>query len=263
MKEIEELANGGIVENPSLIDFDRTCVFFPPAKVYENMRTDEFLEDMLMEFNVLSGKIGIGISRTPDRDLVDVSKWHKLMPNNSTLVVENDINFTGVAATKNRLLAQLDDCDHIFLFDDDTYPIAPGWWKPYVESKEPHLVYQFKLPGKPKSDMRELYRDEDIVAYSHTRGAMLYIERRVLDVVGGMDTRYNNGYEHPDWTNRIHNAGLTTLRAMDVPGSDKLLYCLDQDGKVESSIKKDRISMLENRRLYLKSLGSKEYKEYR
>lgn len=215
-------------------------------------------------------KIGIGISTTPDRREVFYESLHNWMlttsgygKNEIKFVVETDNAYKGVSVTKNKLLSQLDDCDHIFLFDDDTYPLVPNWWKPYVESKEPHLMYQFKMPSKPRTDMKELYHDDNIVAYSHTRGAMLYIERRVLDVVGGMDTGFNNGYEHPEWTNRIHNAGLTTHRAMDVPGSDKLLYCLDQDGKVESSIKRDSKSMLENRRLYLKSIGSKEYKEYR
>lgn len=205
--------------------------------------------------------IGIGISRTPERDVLDIRRFKRYLPWPCKILVENDIDHSGVATTKNRLLRQLDDCEHIFLFDDDTYPTASNWWVPYVEHKEPHLMYQFKLPGKPAYDMQELYRDESSVAYSHTRGAMLYIERRVLGVVGGMDTAYGlAGYEHPDWTNRIHNAGLTTHRAMDIPGSNKLLYCLDQDGLVESSIPKSHKG---NHRLYCQSRLSSEYKEYR
>lgn len=169
----------------------------------------------------------------------------------------------GVARAKNKCLELAYDwgADHIFLFDDDCYPIAYDWWKPYVEHKEPHLMYQFKLPGKPETDMRELYRDNETVAYSHTRGAMIYVTKEVLDTVGGMDVRYHNGFEHPDWTNRIHNAGLTTYRAMDVPNSHKLLYCLDQDGIVESSIKDS--PKRDNYRLYDSQRQSKEYREFR
>lgn len=173
----------------------------------------------------------------------------------------------GVARAKNKCLELLkkDGCDHIFLFDDDTYPLARGWWRPYVESKEPHLMYQFKLPGKKVTDMMKVYEDGDIIAYSHTRGAMLYIDAKVLDVVGGLDTAYNpdGGFEHPDWTNRIHNRGLTTHRAMDVPGSEELLYCLDQGTLVESSIEKNRKARLENFRRYAANRGSGAYKEYR
>lgn len=167
----------------------------------------------------------------------------------------------GIPRAKNKCLELAYEwgADHVFLFDDDTYPIADDWWKPYVEHPEPHLMYQFKLHGKPKSDMRELYRDENTVAYSHTRGAMIYLERRVLDVVGGFDEAYGlGGFEHPDFTNRIHNAGLTTHRAMDVPNSDKLLYCLDQDGQVESTLKGRG-----NYSLYKKNRDSKAYKEFR
>jgi glycosyltransferase involved in cell wall biosynthesis len=172
----------------------------------------------------------------------------------------------GVARSKNKCLELLDHCDHIFLFDDDTYPLVWEWWKPYVESKEPHLMYQFKLPNKPANDMMELYRDDSIVAYNKTRGGMLYIDRKVLDVVGGFDTRYGTSmFEHADWTNRIHNAGLTTHRAMDVPGSEKIFYCLDQDGKAESSIppSQRKRNILRNSRIYRQSISSSEYREYR
>ncbi len=207
--------------------------------------------------------IGIGISTTPNRDVLDhtLKQWNKYLPDDATIIVLKDSDYKGVARTKNQLLQWLGACEHIFLADDDCYPIAKDWHKPYIESKEPHLMYQFKLPNKPKSDMRELYRDDKIVSYSHTRGAFIYVHRDVLAVVGGFNPAYGRfGYEHPDWTNRIHNAGLTTHRAMDVPSSDKLLYCLDQDGKVESSVSKTTRG---NFRLYNESKDSKEYMEYR
>lgn len=213
-------------------------------------------------------KIGIGVSTTSNRDILPhtLRQFDKYMPDNALLVVDNDKDFTGVAATKNRLLSNLDKYDYIFLFDDDCYPISGDWWRPYVESDQNHLIYQFKLPNKTKKDMQEVYRDDKHVAYTHTRGAMLYIKRIVLDYAGGMDERYGEGYyEHTDWTNRIHNLGLTKFRGMDVVGSEKLFYCLDQDGKVRSSISdsvKNRNKM-KNRCLYQKSLKSKEYMEYR
>lgn len=206
-------------------------------------------------------KIGIGITTTPERNVLDLLNWRGLVPPGAQFCIFKDTSHFGVAHAKNRLLDQLQYCDHIMLFDDDCWPIKKDWWKFYVEHKEPHLMYQFKLPSKPASDMQELYRDDKTVAYSHTRGAMLYIEGRVLDVVGGMDAAYGlAGYEHPDWTSRIHNAGLTTYRAMDVPNSHELLYCLDQDGLVESSIPKGHKG---NYELYRKSKTSSEYKEFR
>lgn len=210
--------------------------------------------------------IGFGISTTPNRNVLNLKLWEEFLPNGSYLAVENDIEFTGVAATKNRLLSRLDNCDHIFLIDDDVRPLIRDWWIPYVEAKEPHLMYQFKLPGKPASDMSELYRDDEIVAYSHTRGCMLYINRIVLEAVGGMDVAYGEAmYEHTDWTNRIHNVGLTSHRAMDVVGSDKLIYCMDQESQIQSSIPDAvrRQNIIKNRALYQRSRTSKEFKEYK
>ncbi|WP_423739780.1 glycosyltransferase family 2 protein, partial [Enterobacter hormaechei] len=51
----------------------------------------------------------------------------------------------GIVASKNASLTALMDagCEHIFLWDDDAYPIADNWHLPYIESPEPHLAYQF------------------------------------------------------------------------------------------------------------------------
>lgn len=212
--------------------------------------------------------IGVGITTTPNRNVLanTLDYLRRFQPSNSYLCVYNDNEYRGVAHSKNRLLQYLEHCNDIFIFDDDCHPIADNWWVPYVESKEPHMMYQFKLPGKPETDMRELYRDEKIVSYSHTRGAMIYVNKIVLDTVGGMDESYGQAmFEHPDWTNRIYNAGLTTYRSMDVPNSHELFYCLDQDTKVESSIpdKVRKDNELKNFRYYRSHRNSKEYKEFK
>ncbi|HHT2540358.1 TPA: glycosyltransferase family 2 protein, partial [Enterobacter hormaechei] len=51
----------------------------------------------------------------------------------------------GIVASKNASLTALMDagCEHLFLWDDDAWPIADNWHLPYIESPEPHLAYQF------------------------------------------------------------------------------------------------------------------------
>lgn len=147
----------------------------------------------------------------------------------------------GIARAKNKCLELLvkAGAEHIFLFDDDAYPIADGWWRPYVESPEPHLMYQFlDLAGRTKlRDVVELYRDGEHFALSGPRGVMLYVHRSVLDVVGGMDPIFGSfGYEHGDWSNRIHHAGLTTHRYADVVGSDKLIHSMDEYEEIPRSV---------------------------
>jgi hypothetical protein len=147
----------------------------------------------------------------------------------------------GIARSKNKCLELLEECEHIFLFDDDCYPLVEDWWRPYVESPEPHLMRIFEdLATKTKlRDMEVVYRDSRHVAYTGPRGPMLYVDRRVLDVVGGMDLGFGLwGWEHGDWSNRIHAAGLTSWRYADVAGSDQFVYCLDEHEAVTRSVPK-------------------------
>src|SRR5690606_40409069 len=104
------------------------------------------------------------------------------------------------------------------------------WWRPYVESPEPHLMWIFDRPdGATKRQVEILYQDSQHVAYHATRGAMLYVHRSVLDRVGGMDPAFGTwGWEHASWSDRIHAAGLTTWRYADVANSENLFWSMDQ-----------------------------------
>lgn len=139
----------------------------------------------------------------------------------------------GIVASKNASLTALVDagCEHIFLWDDDAWPITDNWHLPYIESPEPHLAYQFlDLAGPRKiNDMTVLYRDDKHIAYTGQRGVMLYYHRSAIDKVGGFDPVYGRGmYEHPDLALRIHNAGLSTWAFADVAGSEKLIHSMDE-----------------------------------
>lgn len=143
----------------------------------------------------------------------------------------------GIAAAKNKSLELLDllGVEHLFLFDSDTYPIVDQWWQPYVDSPEPHLMHQFPS-GPAHWNIHEIFRDDHLVAYDKPRGCMLYVHRRVLDVVGGMHVAWGkHGGEHGDWSDRIHAAGLTRHRYADHAGPPTV-HCLDQDGKQTSSV---------------------------
>src|SRR5690606_38630166 len=110
---------------------------------------------------------------------------------------------------------------HFFLFDDDCHPIVDEWWRPYVESPEPHLMYAW-------GDVH--FQTDELVGYVWPKGCMLYAHRRVLERVGGMDPAFGVwGLEHMSWSDRIHSAGLTTCRYQDVPDSEKLFRSLDRE----------------------------------
>lgn len=175
----------------------------------------------------------------------------------------------GIARASNKCLELLVDagCEHLFLFDDDTYPLVADWWRPYVECPEPHLMWIFDKPkGATKRQVETIYEGGTFTAYHATRGCMLYVERRVLDVVGGMDPAFGKwGWEHQSWSDRIHAAGLTTARYMDVPNSGELIYSMDQQCEVESTATEDakRYSSGPGMELRMESRHSPRYIEYR
>lgn len=192
-----------------------------------------------------TGRIGIGIT-TRNRPKVlaqALEAWEKYLPDGAELVIVDDASDepadgatyrfeqnVGVARAKNKCLELLTDrgVEHLFLFDDDTWPVTEDWWQPYVESSEPHLMHAW-------GDIH--YQTGDLIGYQWPKGCMLYAERRVLDRVGGMDPVFGLwGCEHMSWSDRIHNAGLTTCRYQDVPDSHELIKSLDRFGDVESSV---------------------------
>lgn len=199
--------------------------------------------------------IGIGITthNRNDQLLETLAAIEILSPGALIVVVDDgsdkpveraDFRFdesVGIPKAKNKCLELLMDAgvEHLFLFDDDAYPIATDWWQPYVDSPEPHLMFQFlDLTGERKlNDITVLHEDDRHVAYSGARGVMLYFHRSVIERVGGFDPIFGRGmYEHGDLSNRIHNAGLTSWRHADVAGSERLIYSLDQHEAIERSV---------------------------
>ncbi|MGJ7655079.1 glycosyltransferase family 2 protein [Escherichia coli] len=158
----------------------------------------------------------------------------------------------GIVASKNASLSVLMDagCEHIFLWDDDAWPIADNWHLPYIESPEPHLAYQFlDLAGRNKlKDMAVLYQDDKHIAYTGQRGVMLYYHRSAIEKVGGFDPVYGRGmYEHPDLALRIYNTGLSTWAFADVVGSEKLIHSMDEYEEGTRSIPRPDREALVNR----------------
>lgn len=229
-------------------------------------------------------RIGVGVTtrNRPEVYTKALAAWKEHLPAGAVLVVVDDATDVpyvrpaehittiarfgeraGVARAKNRCLELLTetDAEHLFLVDDDTWPTSPDWWRPYVDSPEPHLMRIFGYPGGPTP----LAVTDRLVAWPHPCGCFLYVHRSVLDVVGGMDLAYGPwGHEHLDWSNRIHNAGLTTWRFADVVGAENLIHCEDEVGTHRSTTRAERQRQVKvNEARYETNLRSSAYHEYR
>jgi len=162
---------------------------------------------------------------------------------------------SGIPAVKNKCL-ELAKYDHIFLFDDDTYPIADEWYLPYINSGKEHLCFTFLTAFK---------RKEHFKYHTLGNGCMLYVTRKCIDTIGGFDWNYGLGkYEHVDFSRRIFNAGLTESIFMDVENSLNLLYCMDQKREIVRSFDKVEMrTLLHSGGIHFrKNRNSKEYIEY-
>ena len=197
----------------------------------------------------MTGKIGVAITARNRNDLTadTISQWRKRLPDDAVMVIVDDasdvpikkprdrrVKLTrhdyqrGIAMSKNRCIAELVDAgaEHLFLVDNDVYPVTDDWYVPYVESPEPHLSYQW-IAGY---NWREIYRDGEHFALAFPRGVMLYLDRRVIDIVGGMDPAYGaHGGEHVEYSHRIHEAGLTRWDYADVVGSEHIWHSHDRE----------------------------------
>ena len=224
--------------------------------------------------------VGITVHNRYDVFLKTYNEFKKYLPKGSKLIIVDDASDVpvpeasfrfdqnvGIAAAKNKCIELLDDCENIFLFDDDTYPTSSDWWKPYVESKEPHLMYLFQDFAKnPRlNDCVQLYNDGIIKAYSHPRGCMLYLHNSVIKLVGGMNIAYGKwGNEHVDLSNRIFNKGLTSFRYADVVGSENLIHSGDEHEEVQTTVgalERQKCLTLSNN-LLKQSFDSTEYIDY-
>lgn len=109
----------------------------------------------------------------------------------------------GVAVNKNTGIEALMDADveHLFLSDDDTWPLYP-------QSLDKHLIHPHTMVcwGQHRLD----FAGNHVASWLWPRGVMLYAHRSVIEIVGGMVEAFGpGGHEHVEWSQRIHNAGLT------------------------------------------------------
>lgn len=110
---------------------------------------------------IKTDKIGLGIT-TRNRDYI-FTCVENIIKNSSfdKLVIIDDESETpvkidgvkifrfetrqGIAKCKHLFLELLDDCDHIFLFDDDCWPITTGWQEEYIRQSISTGNYHFSF----------------------------------------------------------------------------------------------------------------------
>ena len=215
------------------------------------------------------GKIGIGITTFNRNDILKntIDRIKKFTKEPFKLVVVDDgspepihnasFRFEknqGAPIAKNKCLELLSDCEHIFLFDDDTFPINDGWVDAYLKTGIKHLNYSFRYKYNLVDGVRYL---------SNPNGCMMYVHNSVLQRIGGFDTGFKKyGYWHGAFSNRVYNAGLIKHPFIDIVDSDKYIYCLDQEGGHKSATERRGTFLSQNKKRYFEKINSKEFIPY-
>lgn len=176
----------------------------------------------------------------------------------------------GIPRAKNKGLRLAYDwgAGHFFLFDDDCYPKSGEWWKAYMGAGQNHLAFTFTTGWDgTRGWAKGVYVKElGVVRNVLSCGCMMYVRRKVLDTVGGMDESFGvlSKYCDTEWQRRIHNAGLTPYPFIDVKDSEELLYSMDEHGEVERSFTaEERVRGLsENRALFERVKEKARYCEF-
>lgn len=224
--------------------------------------------------------IGIGITTHNRREtaLYAISEIKRMAPQGSKVVIVDDASDipypgadfrfeqnAGIAKAKNKCFELLEGCEHVFLFDDDVFPIKEGWYKPYVYPDINHMCFTFKRPITVEFESHYLFGSKlPYICYELPCGLMLYYKSICLETVGGFDEEYNGyGYEHVDLSKRIFNAGLTLAPFMDYSDSLSLFYSYDYLRQIQPSSKNRALTIPANKLRYDALGDSKEFKPYK
>lgn len=111
----------------------------------------------------------------------------------------------GVAVNKNTGIELLMDAgvEHLFLCDDDAWPLYP-------QSLDKHIALGYEHSMVCWGGSRLKPNPVSYAEWTWPRGVMLYQTREVVARVGGMVEDFGiGGHEHAEYSQRIHNAGFT------------------------------------------------------
>lgn len=221
--------------------------------------------------------IAITTRNRPEVLSKSLDAWNMFLPENAKIIVVDDASIkqinsdyrfktnVGIARAKNKCIELSKDFDHIFLVDDDVRPKIKDWHLPYITSGVNHLCLTFDTDIRGRrynSSIRKEGSYNNLVSYTYPNGCFLYLKKICIEKAGGFRPEFGTwGFEHVEYSQRIHNIGLTPKPFLDVPNSTKLIEVLDYLNAVKSSVdqKTKTTSGQKNYNIYKKYLTSKDY----
>lgn len=130
-----------------------------------------------------------------------------------------DVHRRGPAHARNECLHELferQQCDHVFLFDDDCYPLMVGWERYFLEQHHASGLQFFGLPEAFKG--RVVAFAGEILWWDGVIGCFSSQTRECFKQIGYFDTEFQGyGYEDSERHARLRRSGLCGHSGMPSP----------------------------------------------
>jgi len=176
----------------------------------------------------------IGIGCTTYNRPECLAKWkeqiakHTSMDNVLIYIADDSTERKGVAFRKNECLRALKDCDYIFLFDDDCYPINDSWIGSHIFSDQNHLLYLNESHIKLGIFNNDYEESSPCNYYRDCGGVFMFMTNKCIKEVGAFNEGFSPwGLEHAEYSKRIKIAGLSDYDYASLCNASKLLYSED------------------------------------
>jgi hypothetical protein len=189
-------------------------------------------------------RIGIGCTTYLRPECL--AKWkqqiakHTNMDNVLIYIADDSLERKGVAFRKNECLRALKDCNYVFLFDDDCYPVKDGWAEFFINGNHNHLLF---LNEKLHTKVSE---QKNIEYYKNCGGVFMFLTKGIIKYTGAFDEKYELwGMEHCDYSVRIlKEHGMYPM----LKGTEQYLYSEDYSNpNHKSSIANEEKQLLFNK----------------
>ena len=151
-------------------------------------------------------RIGIGLTtfNRPEclEECLEHIHKHTFMDNVTLYVAtDTDQDRKGVAFRKNECLRALKDCDYVFLFDEDCYPVKDGWIEFFIEGcKYGYSHFLFMNPKQHRIQGR--YNNRDV--YNDCGGVFMFLTKKDIERVGAFNEKFETyGFEHAEYSQRV------------------------------------------------------------
>lgn len=184
-----------------------------------------------------------------------------LAPPGAVTVTFTDVGRRGAAYSRNEVLRQLylEGCDYFFLFDDDCYPVMPGWAEYFIGQSQEHSLDFLGLPEIFKS---QLVRTSGEMNYWDSAvGCFSFQTRHMLAQVGYYNEAYARyGYEDAGRNDRVRRAlGLPPFEFPSPIRASSYIHSQDVYGEYPApnlSDEEKTAGITTNRPIWLAEIGS-------